>query len=351
MTRKNWQLALSLIATLAVLSLTISACLPGRSGTSAQQETPSAQETPAPTATPTSPLAAVPTYTPTPVTLPPTYTPTPAEAETEVPATVTITPTVAVTVAVTVAPTATPAPVIGELLTNGDFEEPFTAEGTGTGWSKFNTEGGAQFFWGDNDWLPAVAQGEHSQSMKLSNIAEADRYIGIYQTVSVVPGATYTLTLQGLIRSTEAGNGSYGHRMQWGMDPQGGTDWQAVTAWMDLGWDDQPIDLASPAMGTYSTTLTADGESLTLFIRGWSKWPVMHSRSEFFVDNVSLTGLKSEVPVSATPESEKEEVAQMPPTGGDRGAWAPLLGAGIILLLALWEARGTFLWWRRGGTE
>jgi hypothetical protein len=349
MTRKYWQIVLSLVTVLTLLILATSGCLPGRggNGTTEDQGTPAVQETPVANATPTSGLAAVPTYTPTPVTLPPTYTPTPSAVETQVPATATITTTA--TVAVTKAPTATSEPVIGELLVNGDFEEPFTAQGTGTGWEKFDNGGGAQFFWGDNDWLPAVSHGEHSQSMKLSNIAEADRYIGIHQTVSVVPGQTYTLTVQGLIRSTEANDGSYGHRMQWGIDSQGGTDWAAVGAWSDLGWDDQAIDLSSPTIGTYTTTLTSETESLTLFVRGWSKWPVMHSRSEFFVDNVSLTGLMSSTAVGTG--AEGEEAAQMPPTGGDRGTWIPFVGAAIILLIALWEARSTLLWWRRGGPD
>ena len=343
MTRKHWQLTMSLVTVLTLLTLATSACLPSRGG----EEPTQAQETPAAEVTPTSALAAVPTYTPTSIALPPTYTPTPSEAETE--ATVTATATLTATAAATKAPTATPEPVIGELLVNGDFEEPFTPQGTGTGWEKFDNGGGAQFFWGDNDWLPAVAHGEHSQSMKLSNIVEADRYIGVYQTVSVVPGQPYTLTVQGLIRSTEANNGSYGHRMQWGIDPQGGTDWTAVSAWTDLAWDDQPIDLASPTMGSYTTVITPQSESLTLFIRGWSKWPVMYSRSEFFVDNVSLTGLTGGAP--AEEGEEGKEAAQMPDTGGDRSNWIPFAGVGVILVIALWEARNVFLWWRRGGTD
>ncbi len=344
MTHKKWRFILSLSTAVVLLILTTSACLPGRStGPTAEQKTPVAPGPAAATATPTSALVSVPTYTPTSITLPPTYTPTPVGSETQVPATATITPTAIITITRT--PTATPAPVIGELLVNGDFEEPFTAQGTGTGWDKFGSGSGAQFFWGDNDWLPAVASGKHSQGMKLNNIVEADRYIGVYQTISVIPSSTYTLTIHGLTRSTEANNGSYGHRMQWGIDPKGGTDWKAVGAWTDLGWDDQSIDLTSPAMGTYTTTFTAQNESLTLFIRGWSKWPVMYSRSEFFVDNASLTGLKS------APTPPVEGGTQMPPTGGDNGNWIPFVGAGIILIIALWEARGAFLWWRHGGKD
>ena len=41
----------------------------------------------------------------------------------------------------------------------------------------------------------------------------------------------------------------------------------------------------------------------------------------------------------------------MPPTGGDNGNWIPFVGAGIILIIALWEARGAFLWWRHGGKD
>ncbi|MDY7040011.1 MAG: hypothetical protein SVX38_04030 [Chloroflexota bacterium] len=344
MTHKHWQLTMSLFTVLSLLILATSACLPGRGG-----EEPEPQETSSAEATPTSALAAVPTYTPTSVTLPPTYTPTPPEGdETVVPVTVTAVVTPTATVATTKVPAAPQKQVVGELLVNGDFEEPFTPQGTGTGWEKFDNGGGVQFFWGDNDWLPAVAHGEHSQGMKLTDMVEADRYIGVYQTVSVVPGQTYTLTVQGLIRSTEANDGSYGHRMQWGIDPQGGTDWEAVSEWIDLTWDDQPFDLASPEMGSYATSITAESESLTLFIRGWSKWPVKYSRSEFFVDNASLTGLKSGAVAAA---EEDEETAQMPPTGGDRANWIPFVGVGIILLLALWEARGVLLWWRRGGTD
>jgi hypothetical protein len=348
MTRKHWQLIMGLVTVFTLLILATSACLPSRGGEESTQE----QGTPAAEATPTSALVAVPTYTPTSITLPPTYTPTPSAAETQVPE-ATATPTPTVKAAVTKAPTATPEPVIGELLVNGDFEEPFTSQGTGTGWEKWDNSGGAQFFWGDNDWLPAVAHGEHSQGMKLNNIVEADRYIGVYQAVSVVPGQPYTLTVQGLIRSTEANDGSYGHRMQWGIDPQGGTDWTAVSAWIDLEWDDQPIDLASPTMGGYTTVITPESESLTLFIRGWSKWPVMYSRSEFFADNVSLTGPTSSVAASAAAEEGEEgkEATQMPDTGGDRDNWIPFVGVGIIVVIALWEARGVFLWWRRGGTD
>ena len=177
------------------------------------------------------------------------------------------------------------------MLTNGDFEGDFTDEGVGVGWSRF-FNGDASFFWARSTWPPVVASGAQSQGMSIADTPKSDRYIGIYQTVSVVAGASYRLELSGLIRALNAQPGSYDNRMQWGIDQTGGTDWTAVTEWTDLGWDEQGMDTADLTMGHYTTTITAQGKKLTLFIRGWVKWPKNPNRAEFYVDNVKLVGPK-----------------------------------------------------------
>ena len=238
--------------------------------------------TPEPTATPQSaatPTPAVPTATPTPAA--PTATPTPQKpTPTSPPPTATKPP----------APTATPTPAPGNVLTGGDFEGDFTDEGVGAGWHRF-FNGDASFFWAPNNWPPVVASGAQSQGMTIADTPKSDRYIGIYQTVSVVAGASYKLELSGLIRVLHANPGSYDNQMQWGVDQSGGTDWTAVTEWKGLGWDEQDMDV-EPTMGHHTTTITAQGNKLTLFIRGWVKWPKSPNRAEFYVDNVSLVGPK-----------------------------------------------------------
>jgi hypothetical protein len=176
------------------------------------------------------------------------------------------------------------------VLTNGDFEGDFTGEGLGTGWGKF-FNGDASFFWAPNAWPPVVANGTQSQGMTIADTPKPDRFIGIYQTVSVVAGASYRLEMSGLVRAVHANPGSYDNRMQWGVDQTGGIDWTAVTEWTDPGWDEQEMGV-DPTMGHYTKTITAQGNKLTLFIRGWVKWPKSGNRAEFYVDKVSLVGPK-----------------------------------------------------------
>jgi hypothetical protein len=175
------------------------------------------------------------------------------------------------------------------VLTNGDFEGDFTGEGVGAGWSKF-FNGDASFFWAPNAWPPVVASGANSQGMTIADTPKGDRFIGVYQTASVVAGASYKLELSGLIRALNANPGSYDNRMQWGVDQTGGTDWTTVTEWTDLGWDEQDMKAGELTMGYHTATITAQGNKLTLFIRGWVKWPKNPNRAEFYVDNVKLVG-------------------------------------------------------------
>jgi hypothetical protein len=114
--------------------------------------------------------------------------------------------------------------------------------------------------------------------IEIRNAAERDRYAGIYQTVAVVPGQSYKLTIKGLVRSLEGSitASDYGYRLQYGVDYEGGTAWELVPDqnWQEIPWDEQPLN--DPVNGTYrfdtfETTLTARSDKLTLFIRAWKK--------------------------------------------------------------------------------
>jgi hypothetical protein len=90
-----------------------------------------------------------------------------------------------------------------EMLVNGNFEGGFTmVPGCGTvgaGWGCFTNGGAVDYGFYDDQWAPVVGDGEHSQLIEISTMqyaaSEADRYAGIYQTLSLVPGRQYEFRL------------------------------------------------------------------------------------------------------------------------------------------------------------
>jgi hypothetical protein len=292
---------------------------------------------PAPTATQ---VAAV-----TPPEAPPSGTPSPPKptstpvvvataAEARPTATSTNTPTPIATLGLPSA--AAPAVVSkAELLTNGSFENGFEDDGVGVGWHAFHN-GEARFGWADETGSPLVWDGGHAQHMEIWDAGVFDRYVGIYQTVSTVPRANYEFTMHGLIRSNEgsAQASSYGYRLQWGVDYNGGSDWQAVEEWTDVAWDEQPLDAGSYTVGSYTATLKTTSASSTLFVRGWKKWPTRGSHVRFTVDAVSLRGA-----------STGAMAGKMPDTGLGTGVifLAGLLG---LLLILVRESREVIAWRR-----
>jgi hypothetical protein len=178
------------------------------------------------------------------------------------------------------------------LIINGDFEQGFQDFGVGLGWGAFSN-GNAEAGWSADSWAAVVPAGQYAQLIELRNAAEINRYAGIYQTVSVVPGQPYKLTIKGLIRSEEGSidASNYGYRLQYGLDYNGDTAWELVEEknWQELPWDEQPLSTATYRIDTFETTLTPTTERLTLFIRAWKKW--MNNGSGLYnLDEISLVG-------------------------------------------------------------
>ena len=182
------------------------------------------------------------------------------------------------------------------LILNGGFEEGFQEQfGVGYGWGAFSN-GNALVGWNSDSWAQVVAAGENAQMVEIKNATEMNRYAGIYQTVSVVPGEQYRLTIKGMVRSTEGdiSVSDYGYRLQYAIDKTGGTAWELLpeASWVEIPWDEQPLD--GPPNGTYrldtfETTVTAQSDTLTLFIRGWKKW-INNGSGIFDLDEISLVG-------------------------------------------------------------
>jgi hypothetical protein len=339
------QLKWHVAATIFVLILSTGACTPfGRKATAVipPTETSLPPDTPlpaAPTATATrvvqDPTA---TFTPIPVTqgeATPTFTPTsqPAQVGGGQPAEAPISYVI------------TRVPQVRDLVKNGSFEDGFGEDGVAVGWAAFDNKD-AVYAWVDDLQPMHVSHGSHAQLMRTMGPGQPDRYVGIYQTVDVVPGEVYTLTMHGLIRSSTAGDSKtpYGHRMQYAIDDQGGTNWHQMFQdwdnWIDPGWNDVLLDDKEVTMNAYVIQITPPNDKLTLFIRGWTKWPIITSEAKFYIDGVFLEGpVPGEQEVVTVVAPAPNTGGENMPTTGATAAWIPITGIVFVLGFALWEIR------------
>jgi len=344
---------------LVLLSLVACAPFGGRNAVSAVEAAEAAATaTPVPP-TPIPPLVtptgtavqamATPTFTVTPTpepTKPPTLTPTPAPAEPQAeeaaagetttegaaPEPAEAEPTAPADTADTAATApraaASVALATGNVVRNGSFEEGFEANGIAQEWTAFSSENGAVFGWEPDSDPMHVSHGSHAQLMRIMGPGDPNTFIGVYQTIDVVPGETYNLALHGVIRSSLADDDydPLAFRVQYAIDETGGTDWQAVewADWTDPGWNDVQLDVKWPPMDVYVIEYTPTTDKITLFIRGWSKWAFFQSEAKFFLDGIFLQG-----PVPAE---------GMPSTGG-AAIWVPIAGLLFVVGLGIWQLR------------
>ena len=274
-------------------------------------------------------VANTPTATKVVATTQPTETPTP---------TVTSPPPTTTPAPPTATPTAELLPLkVANLLQNSNFEQGIGNDGVALGWQAFQN-GGAKVLFGAEGWPLAIDSGKYAQRITIFEASQPDRYAGIYQPITVVPGEPYKLTMRGQIRS-KAGDikvSQYGYRMQYAIDWQGGTDWQKIPAdkWLELPWDEQLIDSAEVAFVDFETTIVPPARELTLFIRAWNKWadPV---EAQYTLDSLSLVGaapleamIDQPLPVSGG------NLASQPPAT-DARFWASILILAFLLIITV----------------
>ena len=224
----------------------------------------------------------------------------------------------------------------GNVILNGDFEAGFDEHGIAKQWQGFDNVTGT-FGWSDETWQGLLADGKHAQMMRIRFTTDPDQYIGIRQTIPVIKGETYDLTIHGLIRSNEgnAEASNWGYRIQWGLDPKGRDSWEVVDKWYDTGWDDQPLDAQNFAIYEHKATITPPEDTLTLFIRGWRKWAIRDREVEFVIDGVSLLG----------PLPQEEMPPNLPTTGAPGYTWTLTAVASLILvaiILVLRQVRNRY---------
>ncbi|RMF05360.1 MAG: hypothetical protein D6768_01290, partial [Chloroflexi bacterium] len=233
----------------------------------------------------------------------------------------------------------------GELLQNGGFEEGFAGNGVGLGWQGFHT-GDAQINFSAESAGPFVRSGSSAQRISIDQTWQPDQFGGIFQTVEVVPGEPYTVTVHGQIRSSfgSVEASSYGYRLQMALDDGGGQNWQAIssTGWIELPWPEQNLQGSEFTFSEHSIQFTPDTDSVTLFIRGWNKWP-NGTLGEYTLDDVSMFGPQPgqvqlvEVPAPAGGQPMVDK--PLPETGfgddyhlaGDGRFWGAVL---VLLMLA-----------------
>lgn len=276
-------------------------------------------DTPTPIPTPTQTSTATNTPEPTPtatLVVPPTATPTAVSGADQASVTkggespVATSPAAAPTTQAAAPAPAPRAPSAGpeNVIVNGDFEAnwldyiPVAAN-----WTPFDN-GKAHFGWYKETWDKVVFDGEQAQMIEIINDANTgDRYAGVFQTVRVVRGAQYELTIHGLVRSDEGSEGvsGNGYVLQYGIDYKGGNNWQTVTDWVSLPLPEHPREDPNATntykYGTYTVKIVPTNNTLTLFIRAWKKWPDLNE-GNFDIDGITLKGLGAAPPVvTATP--------------------------------------------------
>ncbi len=186
----------------------------------------------------------------------------------------------------------------GELLKNGDFEDGFRmVDGcgmVGVDWGCFTTGGAGGYGFYDDQWGPVVASGAHAQLIEINTKeigGDQNRTAGIYQTVHVVPGKTYHLSFEGMMRANDFADGGdpWRYVMLVGFTHNGSTHWaDAQVQEVNVG----PIQDRLHPSGYYHVELdvTAESDTLTLFIAGRMKWGDWYKEVDFDIDAVSLKG-------------------------------------------------------------
>ncbi|MCS6825346.1 MAG: hypothetical protein NZ553_01900, partial [Caldilinea sp.] len=205
--------------------------------------------------------------------------------------------------AVIVQPTSTSASLVN-LLYNGGFEQGFTHRpgcgAVGSGWQCFTNGGAVNYGFYDDQWDRVVAEGSHSQLIELNTygvmLGDADRYAGIYQTTPVVAWEEYTLSLKGLIRTTNLEGDPWRYRVQVGWTFGPDPDWTRVTNWMDVGWDKYYLRTEPGAFSSFTTRLRAEAGHVTVYIRVWKKWGVPEEELDVNLDAISLVGPSPHTP-------------------------------------------------------
>jgi hypothetical protein len=181
------------------------------------------------------------------------------------------------------------------LLANGSFEQGFQPNGVANSWIAFDNGGEARYRYRDERWGPVVSEGEHSQLIKIDTLdpggpTEPDHLAGIYQTVQLMPGFTYELSVEAMMRERRAQpmEDPYRYMVGWGTSGDGGTNpaGMDVRAWLPLR---AIYPMMQPGdMQSYHTRFEASSEEMTLWLFGMKKWATLGRELNVNLDDAVL---------------------------------------------------------------
>jgi len=224
-----------------------------------------------------------------------------------------------------------------ELLKNGNFESGFrNVPGcgmVGNSWGCFTNGGTVDYGFYDDQWAPVVKDGKNSQLIELNTMqyaaSEANRYAGIYQTVSLVKGANYTFKVSGGMRerNPDPNDDAFRYRVEWGYTTDGSTKWANVTNWAELPWDKIDERTSPTGLLSFSTTFQAPSSKATIFVRVWKKWGSPYKELDVNLDAISLVG---KGPIKVKPP--KDGVIVVPPKDGVIVVPPPDHGDGVVVV-------------------
>ena len=122
------------------------------------------------------------------------------------------------------------------------------------------------------------------------------RVAGMYQTMALVQGTQYTLTLHAMFRLNpyDVNVAKDVYTAQWAIDPNGGTDWTMVADWKPLPWTTVYPKLNPGSYLDYTTTFTAPSNKATLFLRFIKKHGTEGYELDVNLDGLSVTGASPE---------------------------------------------------------
>ncbi len=203
-------------------------------------------------------------------------------------------------------------PELVNVIRNGDFELPWPDGGIAPEWEGYrNGQAWAEFY--KETWNEAVYNGEQAQLMEIFQVEPniLDRFIAIHQTVAVAPNSRYDLTIHALMRSQvqAADRNKFEFEMNWGVDYTGSGRFEDVQTWNYMPLEEQfrlgstgeyPEDIPLRYETITGTIYTTGTNQITLFIRGWKKFPT-GAEVNFDVDGVSLIGPDPGTVVVITP--------------------------------------------------
>lgn len=204
-----------------------------------------------------------------------------------------------------------PGKADANLLVNGNFERGFTYRDgcghVGVGWGCFTNGGQAVYGFYDEQWDPVVADGEHGQLIEINTkglgAGTDNRYAGLFQTVRVVPGTAYQISLRGMIRTTTLESETldpWRYRVQFGWTLGRRADWRDVKNWVDAGWDVYDNRLAPGAFNDFRAKFIAQEPYVTVYIRVWKKWGTTGEEIDINFDSIALTATTKDNTTLAT---------------------------------------------------